>query len=307
MDEQLNYEELLEKYRWPKEKNKKAVISPDIDGFLCGLLVSYYLGWEIVGLYDGGDLLIEGKNEWKECVFIDMEIYREEVCSIGNHLLLYNKNKKPKSWVKFRNCINPNNLRNFDKVHDFKNKYPFGTIHFLICLLSKMDVPVDISKEAIGIILFADGVFKSIMNYPENCVDWLSWLKAKELSFFNRFSETSISDIVHRLQRIFGELNLRFGKLPLKNISQDTYEELSNKLLNLLDQLSDWTGWKLKQNCWKVLNFNNLCNPVIIKRKRAEKINNSKYQKILNTRDIISFSFPTSSRLEYSIAKNKRL
>ncbi|WP_181180242.1 hypothetical protein [Candidatus Thermokryptus mobilis] len=38
-----------------KNKNK-VIISPDVDGFLCGLLVSYYLDWEIVGFYDGGKI-----------------------------------------------------------------------------------------------------------------------------------------------------------------------------------------------------------------------------------------------------------
>ena len=51
----MDYEELIGKHTWLKNKNK-VIISPDVDGFLCGLLVSYYLDWEIVGFYDGGKI-----------------------------------------------------------------------------------------------------------------------------------------------------------------------------------------------------------------------------------------------------------
>lgn len=67
-------------------------------------------------------------------------------------------------------------MRDFDKIHDFKSKYPFGTIHFLICLLSNMKVSVEIPKNAVGIIMFADGVFKSM--------NWLKYLRERELFRF---------------------------------------------------------------------------------------------------------------------------
>ena len=194
-------------------------------------------------------------------------------------------------------------MRDFDKIHDFKSKYPFGTIHFLICLLSNMKVSVEIPKNAVGIIMFADGVFKSIMNYPENCVNWLNWLGAKELKFFNNFSKISISKIVHQLHDVFNNLHLPSGRINLKTISSKNLSIQFSNIEKLLEQISTWTGWKLKQSCWKVLEFNNLCEPVKINRKRAEGVNNSKYQKILKRKGIISFSFPSSTRLEYSIEK----
>ena len=297
-NDKLDYQKLLNDYTWLKEKNK-IIISPDVDGFLCGLLVSYYLGWEIVGFYDGSKLLVDKDvQNWRECVFLDMEIYQKDVRSVGNHLLLYNKNKEPSTWrINFTQCINPNNLRKFDRLHDFKRKYPFGTIHFLICLLENMGKEVKISKDAIGIILYADGVFKSLMNYPENCVDWLNWLSAKELEIFKHFRDAKLSNIIHSLEEIFRSLKLPKGKLQLKKNTSD----IQDKMRNFLRQLSKLTGWEINEDNWKTLNLDKLQEPIKIERDRKEGISSKKYEKVLSKPNLISFSFPSYDRLEYSI------
>lgn len=303
MNNKLDYQKLFEQFSWLKEANK-TIISPDVDGFLCGLLVSYYLRWEIVGFYDGGRVLINKDiKDWRECVFLDMEIYQKNIRSIGNHLLLYNKNQKPQTWSdNFALCINPNNLRDFDKIHDFRKKYPFGTIHFLVCALENMGIKVYIPRNAVGIILFADGVFKNIMNYPENCIDWLEWLNAKELRIFRYFSSVKFSDVVHNLERVFMDLHLPRGKLAIKLINNNV-PEFQERILKFLRQLSNWTGWVLEQNKWKNLELNNLYQPIEIKRGREQKINGRKYEKWLKKENIFSFSFPSYNRFEYSIIK----
>ena len=307
MNNRLNYQSLLERYHWLKDENKSAVISPDVDGFLCGLIMSYYLNWEIIGFYDGSKMLIGKSKDWRECIFLDMEIYQKDICSIGNHLLLYNKNQKPSTWEEnFSQCINPNNLREFDKIHDFKRKYPFGTIHFLICLLENIVGNVKISEKAIGIILFADGVFKSIMNYPENCIDWLNWLNAKELKIFEYFKEAKLTDIIHSLEKIFKNLNLPNGKLRLGKITNNV-SDVQNKVYRFLNQLSELTEWKVDKSKWEILNLDNLHEPIIIKRSRITKINGKKYKNELNNPKVISFSFPSYDRLEYSVITKKRL
>lgn len=40
---------MLKKYPWLVERGQKCVISPDADGILCGLFMSQYLDWEVVG------------------------------------------------------------------------------------------------------------------------------------------------------------------------------------------------------------------------------------------------------------------
>ena len=51
--DQLDYEQLIHKYDWILKPNQNCVLSPDSDGFLCGLFMSSYLNWNIVGFNDG--------------------------------------------------------------------------------------------------------------------------------------------------------------------------------------------------------------------------------------------------------------
>ncbi len=61
--EQIDYNKIIEDNPWIAKRNQKCILSPDSDGLLCGLLMSHYLDWEIVGYYDG-----------KVCVLKDLSL-----------------------------------------------------------------------------------------------------------------------------------------------------------------------------------------------------------------------------------------
>jgi len=42
-DNSIDYDELIKKHSWIVEKNVNCILSPDSDGLLCGLLMSYFL------------------------------------------------------------------------------------------------------------------------------------------------------------------------------------------------------------------------------------------------------------------------
>ncbi len=147
---------VLERYPWLAQKNLKCVLSPDSDGLLCGLLMSHYFDWHIKGFYDGKVLVLEKGTLANECVFLDMEVFRKSFRSVGQHMLLYNRNQMPANWDNFSNCLSVNNLRNYDGSHDFRLKYPFGTIHILIGILwlaKEIRLPIT----GITPLLFTDG------------------------------------------------------------------------------------------------------------------------------------------------------
>ncbi len=60
-NEQIEYDIICKKYKWILEKNNFCVLSPDSDGFLCGLFMSTFLNWKIVGFYDGKVSVINKK------------------------------------------------------------------------------------------------------------------------------------------------------------------------------------------------------------------------------------------------------
>ena len=87
------YDNIIKKYPWIVKENQKCILSPDSDGLLCGLFMSNILGWEIVGFYDGKVLTLKKGESVKDCVFLDMEIFRNYVKSLGHHMVRYNNRK----------------------------------------------------------------------------------------------------------------------------------------------------------------------------------------------------------------------
>lgn len=173
--EQINYKTLLKKYPWIIEKEQKYILSPDSDGFLCGLLVTNYLGGKIVGFYDGKIALIKNGINAKDCIFLDVDINRTEIKSIGHHMVTYNK-RLTHSNINYSNCIQPNILRDFDGRNDFQKKYPFATIHLLLGIFQETSLINELPKDSIWPLLFTDGVWNNLFGYTENCIEWINYL-----------------------------------------------------------------------------------------------------------------------------------
>ena len=128
----IDYSAVINKYPWLVERDQNCILSPDSDGLLCGLFVSHYLNWKIRGLYDGKILVLQKGFCPKDCVFLDMEVFRKEIRSVGQHMIMFNKDRLPANWSNFNNCVSINNIRGHDGYHTFRLKYPFETIHFFL-------------------------------------------------------------------------------------------------------------------------------------------------------------------------------
>src|SRR3989344_6543550 len=178
-DDVIDYAAVINKYPWLVKKDQNCVLSPDSDGLLCGLFTSYYLNWKIRGFYDGKIMVLEKGFRPEDCIFLDMEIFRKGIRSVGQHMVMFNKEYLPKNWNNFDDCVSINNIRNHDGYHDFRLKYPFGTIHFLIGVLGSKQT-IDILQSAISPLLFTDGTWMNLLGYTENSLSWLKYLRAEE-------------------------------------------------------------------------------------------------------------------------------
>ncbi len=272
--QEIDYQALVAKYPWIIAKNQDCILSPDSDGLLCGLLMSHYLGWKIRGWYDGKVLLLEDGFRPKDCVFLDMEIFRKDVRSVGQHMVLFNKKQLPANWSNFGNCISANNLRTYDGKHDFPQKYPLGTIHLLLGILGSVQ-KMPISTDAICPLLYTDGTFKNLFNYPENCLDWLHFLGAENPTsplhtvFFN--DHYTISSLMNALDTLFTTLRQITGgkrggdKVKLSNSKGEAQNfDATTKSIDVgvvaqaeqfLQMLARDTGWKYVSNQWSWCNL----------------------------------------------------
>lgn len=265
----LDYSALLKNYPWILERGQSCILSPDSDGFLCGLLMSHHLDWHIRGFYDGKVLLIEKGINPQNCIFMDMEIFRPNIRSIGQHMVMYDKGDLPPNWSNFKNCISPNNLRGYDFKNNFKLKYPLGTVHLLLSILGQ-NQRISIQKSAVAPLLYTDGTFKTQFNYPENCLSWLNFLDANNTDnplqkvFLNQHYSTY--ELMVELKELFSEITIIGGgtrggdKIKISDlrgnplnldVDSDTLKESSRRQgQTFIQMLANKTQWVFAPAHW---------------------------------------------------------
>lgn len=271
---ELNFPGLLEKYPWIVQRRKKCILSPDSDGLLCGLFMSKYLGWEVVGYYDGKVMLLrEGISTHDEdCIFLDMEIYRAHVKSVGHHMVLLSRNHIPSSWGNYVQCLQPNNLRSYDGKHDFRLKYPLATIHLLLAIVG-VQHEIDIPVSAIAPLFFTDGTFNVLYSYPENVLNWLRYLgiegnksplrKVFMHDHFTVYEQMKVMDQFFRKRdelNVTGERGDKFGisssSGEFKNVERQRNGKVNvsdveqRKVKAFICLLSETTGWEFNEALW---------------------------------------------------------
>ena len=291
-------------------------------------LSCHYLNWRIVGFYDGKVMLLKKGISCKDTVFLDMEIYRKDIKSMGHHMLLYNKNNRPLSWDNFNECIQPNNMRNYDGYHDFRLKYPLATIHMLIGIIGsrfKLKIP----ESAISPLFFTDGTFNVLFKYPENVLNWLNFLRAgekdnplKDLFENTRYSVYSLMLAMDAFFRERDKISIpreRGDRLRISNTDgtpyniieegNETYklnENAKDRILRFIKNLSDLTKWDLKEYSWTWTNLK-LYN--FTKRdfsRDNRRVNNQNFDSFI-INNPLSWAMTSGQNIEYTLEEPDKL
>ncbi len=284
-NDKADFEAILEAYPWIDERDRYCILSPDSDGLLCGLFMSKFRGWKIVGFYDAKVAVVNKRYVESDIILLDGEIFRKSVKSVGHHMLKLNKNRNV-DFSAFEQCIQPNLIRNYDGKHDFRLKYPLATIHLLISIISYADYrkgkrEISLNEKAIAPLFFTDGVFNVLFSYPENVLNWLpylrineSWNPLKNIFENNEFSVYETMNLMHdffkkRDEITFGKERGDRLKLSSKdgspyNIESDgkSLVKINNEAVKRIKQfisiLGESTEWGFNEDswvCWKGLNF----------------------------------------------------
>ena len=181
-------------------KNRKCIINTDLDGILSGMILQHYLNWDIIGYSScAGKIedelwLKEGINEISDAVFVDLLVCVEDYTVIDQHFISPDE-ESINEYINHNNKINPNIMRGkaflgSDNKYHYTEKYPFGTVHFVICMLEKLNIiddkeMFDYNKILGGLfnkydlsdlILRADRVIGNTNLYTSNCINWAKWI-----------------------------------------------------------------------------------------------------------------------------------
>jgi len=323
-DSVIEFNSIRERFPWMFEENKKCILSPDSDGLLCGLFMSYYFHWEIIGFYDGKVMVLKNdKTAYDEdVVFLDMEICRRGIKSVGHHMLLLNRNNIPRVfYTGFRDCLQPNLLRDYDGQHDFRLKYPLATIHLLLAIIGHFQT-IRIPETAITPLFFADGTFQVLYGYPENVLNWLDYLGIQNNESVLRqvfmhehytvYSQILAMDDFFRRRDSISIARERGDRLRISNpdgtpanlehdgqfykISDDAVERIKRFIL----LLSYTTGWDFDEHKWHFQSFQ-------LKRftkgdfqGRGWRINGESYSRLMELNPL-SWAMTSGTNIEFTI------
>ncbi|MBI2449454.1 hypothetical protein HYV49_04110 [Candidatus Pacearchaeota archaeon] len=323
----IDYERLIKNHPRIVEKDVNCIISPDSDGLLCGLLMSYTLNWKIKGFYDGKILILERGLSAKDCVFLDMEIFRKDIKSFGHHMLLFNKNSKPSNWNNFQNCIQPNNLREYDGLHDFRLKYPLATIHMLLGILGH-HLKINILEDAIAPLFFTDGTFNVLFKYPENVLNWLNYLISNEynspLNTIFKSEKYSVYNLMLEMDNFFRERDKisvskeRGDRLRISEKNGSPYnleivdgyyflkKEAVKRIKDFIMILSKFTGWEFKKENWLWENFDLSKFTKSDFKGNNKRINTRNYAELLN-KNPLSWAMTSGDNIEYTLEEPDKL
>ncbi len=178
------------------QENKKCIVNADLDGILSGMLLQRFLNWRVVGYSsccgkpDDELWLFDTKEKIKDCIFVDLPVWVNDISTIDQHFVAFEK-ESVDDYFKKRNKINPNTIRGrvFKTNNgrcEYTGKYPFGTVHFVLAVLENLgkiskDFVFDFRKklgsfDLADLVLRADRVIGNTAQYTPNCIDWCNWI-----------------------------------------------------------------------------------------------------------------------------------
>lgn len=329
-NDRADFDMILEEYPWINEREHYCVLSPDSDGLLCGLFMSRFRGWRVVGFYDDKIGVISKDHLKEDIIFLDGEIFRKNIKSVGHHMLKLNKNRNV-DLSGFEQCIQPNLLRNYDGKHDFRLKYPLATIHLLISILAYADYKqgkqdIEFTEKAIAPLFFTDGVFNVLFSYPENVLNWLAYLRVHEewnpLRKVFKNETFSVYETMELMHEFFGERDKitlrkeRGDRLKISSKDGSPYnieqsedggfyvnKDAVKRIKRFIKMIASLTGWGFCESdwsCWDNLQFYQFSKEDF--KSNGWRLTNSHFETFLNLNPL-SWAMTSGENIEFTLEK----
>ena len=185
----------VEGTQWLVQGERNFIFNTDLDGIISAALLVRWLNWTPVGICHCGGSDNDGvwlspgvSLENDPPVFIDMWVAPSRFDLVDQHIVALDK-EHAAAIAKYPRKSNPNlywrryaSKDSSDGQAEYKWKYPFGVVHFIIAALESHDIKVslplsDISDgiNSFDLLLRADDAAKSTAaKYRSNCLGW--WL-----------------------------------------------------------------------------------------------------------------------------------
>jgi hypothetical protein len=176
---------ILNRYPWlaPHRRPELVVLGDDLDAALSAALYLHtHPTARVVGIYHQYErIYYPARLQWEQvlgAVWLDLDIYHPACRSLGHHIL---RLTPADTLPGFRNSCNLNDLAG-KSLATFREKYPLGTVHFLLWLY---ELPLPEQPDADLLLWLADSTYLNGQShrFRENVGRWLQifplpWLLA---------------------------------------------------------------------------------------------------------------------------------
>lgn len=246
------FAQYLKRHSWLTDPGRPCIASPDIDGLLCALIGGFVLKWECVGFYDGNKIALWANPRrivWSETVFLDVEILRPDVRSVGNHLLTFDADDAARLEESCKGIMNPNLWRAIHFIEDFPRKYPFGTLPLLYCAFAFRGL-VQAEPRHLGALYYPDSGLENAVVYKDNALDWLRAMGAEDPSsplapLCKMVSGQTVYETLKVLSKVQALVaRAGFGQKEKAARFDPELSEDRERAARLADSLSLMTGWE---------------------------------------------------------------
>ena len=299
----INRNTIFKNFSWLKNKNKFFIISADYDGLICASFLHHYLGWTLVGYYNMENIWIsqKGLDNKKELIWVDLNIVPELGKSVGGQIANLDNNL-PKGLNSSCNL----NIINNVTYKNFKNKFPFSTLIFLLWLYN---VKVKSSLMSKLFILHSDSSWVKIQRYNKNVNDWINLLS--DYNWENLLYNIDSIDYEKAIdQKLYPYLmnigaSTGFSKLTSKHLNIQTREcrfnpdwdeDLILNLFELFSQFLDWDCPKIPTICSRINGEKNIIKLDVVLKQGLNGF-------ILKNK-VFSYAITSPSNLKYTIFNN---
>ena len=144
----MNKDTINQRYPWLKSDQEYYILmGDDLDSALTAVLmmslnpnlhlIGIYSSYKEIYFYNSKNASFDALINSKKTVWIDLDVYYNTCKSLGHHIIRYNYNDL---LAGFENSCNLNELAGRSVTNRFNEKYPLGTIHFLMWLFD-IEIP----------------------------------------------------------------------------------------------------------------------------------------------------------------------
>ncbi|MBI2427205.1 MAG: hypothetical protein HYV29_00125 [Ignavibacteriales bacterium] len=268
---------------------------------------------KIVGIYTEYKTLFYNSSlsttDLERSVYIDLDINHPSCRSLGHHIV---RNNGSDALIGLRNSCNPNEIVGRSVTHGFKEKYPLGTIHFLMWLYNE---PIPSTQFTEQLIWLADSAFINGQEhrFQKNTANWIcnEMPHPPFVQSLKKIDTMEFETEMERLQQQLSSLGFQKGSGQTRSrykqltgfqcqstaISPDGMTQYIHDIFSMIGSM---TGWQISQSQLDISNLRSVTGA-----RTSESLSNilkqSSLDSFLSSKNVFSYAIPFRDNINYTV------